>query len=40
MEERYRDKLGAFLTALGLPEEPMGVYYTDTEPAGGISPIS
>jgi uncharacterized protein (DUF169 family) len=40
MEEHYRDKLGALLTALGLPEEPMGVYYTDTEPAGGISPIS
>ncbi len=40
MEERYRDKLGALLEALGLPEEPMGVYYTDVEPSGGVSPAS
>jgi uncharacterized protein (DUF169 family) len=27
-----------FLDALGLTEEPLGIYYTDREPEGGISP--
>ena len=40
MEERHRDKLESLLEALGLPEEPMGVYYTDDEPSGGVSPTS
>jgi hypothetical protein len=29
-----------FLKALGLEEEPMGMYYTDAEPEKGISPKS
>ena len=29
-----------FLEALGLDEEPMGMYYTDVEPEEGISPKS
>ncbi len=40
MEEHYRDKLGSLLDVLGLAEEPMGVYYTDSEPSDGIAPIS
>lgn len=28
----------AFLDALGLVEEPMGVYYTDKEPSKGFAP--
>ncbi len=30
--------LEAFLEALGNAEEPMGMFYTDTEPEGGFSP--
>ncbi len=30
--------LPAFLDALGLTEGPMGMHYTDREPAGGLSP--
>jgi len=32
------DKLSNFLEALGHPEEPMGMFYTDTEPEGGYVP--
>lgn len=32
------DALTEFLGALGLVEEPFGIFYTDTEPAQGLSP--
>ena len=32
------DKLDLFLKTLGLSEPPMGLFYTDTEPAEGFSP--
>ncbi len=32
------NRLGGFLDALGNPEEPFGMYYTDTEPAEGFVP--
>ncbi len=38
MNEDITGRLGYFLEKLGLAEEPMGVYYTDQAPAGGISP--
>ncbi len=31
-------EISNFLAALGLDEEPMGMYYTDTEPEQGVSP--
>ncbi len=31
-------KLNGFLEVLGYPEEPFGVFYTDTEPGQGFSP--
>ncbi len=38
-EKQERDKaLQAFLEALGLREEPMGMYYTDRQPTQGFSP--
>ena len=38
MKKIEKDRLPPFLDALGLDEEPMGVFYTDIEPEGGISP--
>lgn len=32
------EKLGGFLDALGLDEEPMGMYYTDHQPGEGFCP--
>jgi uncharacterized protein (DUF169 family) len=32
------DKLALFLKTLGLSETPMGLFYTDTEPAEGFTP--
>lgn len=31
-------KIEGFLDILGLTEEPMGIHYSDQEPAGGVSP--
>jgi uncharacterized protein (DUF169 family) len=36
--ESRQAEVEGFLEALGLTEEPMGVYYTDTEPNAGFSP--
>jgi len=36
--EQFRKNQPAFLEALGQPEEPMGMFYTDTEPESGVSP--
>jgi len=33
-----QDEVKAFLAALGLQEEPLGVFYTDVKPKEGISP--
>ena len=30
--------LHEFYSAISITEEPMGIFYTDTEPAEGISP--
>jgi uncharacterized protein (DUF169 family) len=34
------DALAPFLDALGLSEEPFGIFYTDTEPAEGLAPAA
>jgi uncharacterized protein (DUF169 family) len=39
MQDNRPDKLETLLSALGLVEEPMGVYYTDAPPEGGVSPV-
>lgn len=31
-------RVQGLMDALGAAEEPLGIYYTDTEPAGGLSP--
>lgn len=36
--EEFRNNLENFLEALGLEEEPMGLYYTDEKPVEGFSP--
>lgn len=38
MQEFIRRNLPAFLERLGLTEEPMGLFYTDEQPAEGFSP--
>ncbi len=38
MNSDFVKKTKEFLDTLGLTEEPMGIYYTDREPDGGISP--
>ena len=38
MKDNVMKKLPEFLTVLGLDEEPMGIFYTDEEPAEGFSP--
>ena len=38
MDATILDRQQAFLDALGLGEEPMGLAYTDHEPEGGLSP--
>jgi uncharacterized protein (DUF169 family) len=38
MKTEEKGNVQAFLDALGLPEEPMGMYYTDQQPAEGFSP--
>ena len=38
MDKQTRDRLFPFLDVLGLDEIPLGVFYTDTEPAEGFSP--
>ncbi len=38
MADFTRDQVGAFLDALGLPEEPMGMHYTDVKPEQGFTP--
>lgn len=38
MEKMDKDRLMALLDVIGLDEEPMGMFYTDTEPKGGVSP--
>ena len=32
-------EISGFLSALGLDEEPMGMYYTDKEPERGVTPV-
>jgi uncharacterized protein (DUF169 family) len=39
-KKEEKSALHAFLDALGLAEEPMGMYYTDHQPAQGFSPKS
>ncbi|SCX89712.1 DUF169 domain-containing protein [Desulfoluna spongiiphila] len=34
----FRDRLRAFMEALGLDEEPMGLFYTDKKPHRAVSP--
>lgn len=38
MEEITKDELAGFLDRLGMDEEPMGIFYTDTEPMEGLTP--
>jgi uncharacterized protein (DUF169 family) len=38
VSEKNEGKLLKLIDVLGLDEEPMGVYYTDTEPTDGVSP--
>jgi uncharacterized protein (DUF169 family) len=38
MKPELIDKIPKFLEILGLEEEPMGIFYTDTEPGEGFSP--
>ncbi|MCF8033731.1 MAG: DUF169 domain-containing protein [Desulfarculaceae bacterium] len=38
MSDDSYPKLTGFLQALGLDEEPLGLFYTDTEPAEGFTP--
>jgi uncharacterized protein (DUF169 family) len=38
MEKEWLEKLTRFVQILGLDEDPMGIYYTDEEPAEGFSP--
>ena len=38
MDGITKDELAAFLARLGLDEEPMGIFYTDTEPKEGLAP--
>jgi uncharacterized protein (DUF169 family) len=38
MDAELLDKVPRFLETLGLDEEPMGIHYTDKEPAHGFSP--
>jgi len=38
MNDQVLDSLSAFLTVLGLDEEPMGLFYTDKRPVDGLSP--
>ena len=40
MTPKPSPKLLKFMDALGLTDEPMGVYYTDTEPKACLSPHS
>ena len=40
MDKHTLDNLPEFLEILGLDEVPMGVFYTDKEPADGFSPKS
>jgi len=38
MDQIVMDTLPRFLEALGLEEEPIGVFYTDHQPAEGFTP--
>ncbi len=38
MKDIGNEEIHAFLDALGLDEEPMGMHYTDRQPEGGFSP--
>jgi len=38
MTEFTRENIKAFLEMLGLDEEPMGMYYTDSQPEEGFCP--
>ena len=38
MNDNMMKALPQFLAALGLDEEPMGIFYTDEKPAEGFSP--
>ena len=38
MKPQTSDDLTGFLEALGNTEEPMGMFYTDEEPRGGVAP--
>lgn len=38
MDSEIMERTPALLAALGLGEEPLGIFYTDSEPKGGLSP--
>jgi uncharacterized protein (DUF169 family) len=38
MDTKIQKSVSEFITALGLDEEPMGLFYTDQKPADGFSP--
>ena len=38
MKPELIDEIPKFLEILGLDEEPMGIFYTNTEPAAGFAP--
>ncbi len=40
MPELSGEKVNAFLDALGLDEEPMGMFYTEEQPGEGFCPKS
>lgn len=38
MDEKFKEEMKGFFEILGLSEEPMGMFYSQQEPAGGFSP--